>query len=87
LLHRPASYEGTLFAELIPRLETQLRVISGSEGLLILGVDMVAALALGGALGLPAAAVAEWLPGVEAVAVRAINRKLHDDRAVSHADD
>jgi hypothetical protein len=74
----PQSYEGILFAELIPRLETLLRVISGPEGLLVLGVDLPAALALAGAMGLPLAAIAEWLPGVEAVAVRAINRRIRD---------
>jgi hypothetical protein len=86
-VNKPQSYEGTLFAELIPRLESQLRVISCPDGLLVLGVDVDAALALAGAMGLAAAAVAEWLPGVEAVAVRAINRRLYDDRAVSQADD
>ncbi len=32
VLHRPTSYEGTLFTEMIPRLESQLRVISSPEG-------------------------------------------------------
>jgi hypothetical protein len=84
---KPQSYEGTLLAELIPRLETPLRVASGPEGSLVFGVDVFAALALAGAIGLPPAALAAWLPAVETVAVRAINRRLHDDREVSHADD
>lgn len=77
-MNRPESYEGLLFAEIIPKLETQLRVVSGADGLLVLGIDIVAALALAGAMGLPPAAVAEWLPAVEAVAVRAINRRIRD---------
>ena len=78
MANRPKSYEGQLFAELIPRLETQLRVVAGADGLHVLGIDIVAALALAGAMGLPPAAVAEWLPAVEAVAVRAINRRIRD---------
>ena len=78
MLNRPVSYEGVLFAELIPRLETQLRVVASPEGLLVLGIDFVATLALAGATGLPATAVAEWLPAVEAVAARAINRRICD---------
>ena len=78
MANRPESYEGQLFAELIPRLETQLRVVAGADGLHVLGIDFVATFALAGAMGLPAAAVAEWLPAVEAVAVRAINRRIRD---------
>ena len=77
-MHRPLSYEGILFAELIPRLETQLRVVAGGDGLLVLGVDLTAVLALAGATGLPPAAVANWLPGVEAAAVGALNRRIRD---------
>jgi len=76
--NRPVSYEGQLFAELIPWLETQLRVVSGGDGVLVLGVDIGAVLALAGATGLPATAVAEWLPAVEAAVVQAVNRRLCD---------
>ena len=78
MANRCESYEGQLFAELIPRLETQLRVVAGADGLHVIGVDIVATLALAGAMGLPPAAVAAWLPAVEAVAVRAINRRICD---------
>jgi hypothetical protein len=78
VVNRPESYEGVLLAELIPRLETQLRVVSSPEGLLVLGIDIVAALALAEATGLPPAAVANWLPAVEAAAVRGINRQIRD---------
>ena len=81
MANRPMSFEGLLLAELIPRLETQLRVVSGADGLHVLGIDIVAALALAGAMGLPAAAIAEWLPAVEAVAVRGINRRIRDAAA------
>jgi hypothetical protein len=78
VVNRPESYEGTLFAELIPRLESQLRVVASGDGLLVLGVDLVAVLALAGATGLPPAAVANWLPAVEAAVVHAINRQIRD---------
>ena len=77
-MNRPLSYEGLLFAELIPRLETQLRVVAGADGLLLLGVDLTAVLALAGATGLPPAAVANWLPAIEAAVVHAINRQIRD---------
>jgi hypothetical protein len=41
----------------------------------ILGFDMTAALAIAGALEIPAAAVAELLPPIEAAMVRELNRK------------
>jgi hypothetical protein len=78
VVHRPFSYEGVLFAELIPRLETQLRVIASGDGLLVLGIDLAAVLALAGATGLSPVAVANWLPAVEAAAVHAINRQIRD---------
>lgn len=50
----------------------QVRAIPGA----VLGWDMTAGLALGAALGVPAAAVAELLPEIETVAVRKINERL-----------
>jgi len=45
----------------------------------ILGFDFVAAFMLAAAMGVPAAAVAEWLPRIEDAAVREMNR-LQQDR-------
>lgn len=42
----------------------------------VVGWDMGAALALAAALGVPAAAVAEWLPLIEAEAVAAVNARV-----------
>jgi hypothetical protein len=49
-----------------------LRVLPG----VVIGWDMSAALALGGALGVPPAAAAELLPVIEAVMVRAANAEI-----------
>ena len=45
----------------------------------VLGWDMGAALALGTALGVPAPAIAELLPEIEAVMVRAVNAQLRNE--------
>jgi hypothetical protein len=42
----------------------------------VIGWDMSAALALGGALGVPPVAMAELLPVIEAVMVRKLNEEL-----------
>ena len=56
------------------RLGGQLRVIPGA----VIGWDMGAALALATALGVPAAALAELLPEIEAVMVRRTNEAIGD---------
>ena len=53
-----------------------MRVIPGA----VIGWDMGAALMLGAALGVPAPAIAELLPEIEAVMVRKLNEKLAADR-------
>jgi hypothetical protein len=45
----------------------------------VIGWDMTAALAMGTALGLPPLLVAEWLPEIEPLMVRAANRRADDD--------
>ena len=50
----------------------QLRIVPGA----VIGWDMNAAFALGAALGVPAPAIAELLPAIEAVMVRKINEGL-----------
>ena len=42
----------------------------------VIGWDMTAALALGDALGVPAHAIAELLPAIEAVMVRNLNEQI-----------
>lgn len=53
--------------DMIWRLHGQIRAADG----VVLGYDMTAALALAEALGVPCLAVAEFLPVIEAVMVRA----------------
>lgn len=54
------------------RLTGQIRVIPGA----VLGLDMTAALAIAGALGLNTLACAELLPDIEAVMVRCLNAQM-----------
>ena len=56
---------------LLGRLGGRMRSIPGGHPLVFAGWDMTAALALAGALGLPAHLVAEMLPAIEAAAVEA----------------
>ncbi|WP_299472733.1 hypothetical protein [uncultured Paracoccus sp.] len=46
----------------------------------MLGWDMTAALALGHALGIPALAIAELLPAIEAEMIRRTNEQIGKDR-------
>ena len=56
----------------VGRLGGQMRVLPGA----VIGWDMSAALALGGALGVPALAMAELLPVIEAVMVAKLNEQM-----------
>jgi hypothetical protein len=71
-LNRPLTHEGWQVWDLVGRLGGQLRVLPGA----VIGWDMSAALALGGALGVPPVAMAELLPVIEAVMVRKLNEEL-----------
>ena len=75
-LNRPLSWEGIQIWDLAQRLGGQLRILPGA----VIGWDMGAALALGDALGVPALAMAEFLPAIEAVMVRKINETLATER-------
>ena len=66
--------------DLVERCGGQLRVVSTGRGVSVLGYDMTAVLAMAAALSVPQAAVAEFLPGIEAVMVRETNRELADRR-------
>lgn len=55
-----------------------MRHVAGMGGAAATGYDMTAALALGAALGVPAAAVAEFLPLIEAAAIAALNRSTEN---------
>ncbi|MBD3763123.1 MAG: hypothetical protein IE929_20585 [Rhizorhabdus sp.] len=57
---------------MVGRLGGQLRVLPGA----VIGWDLSAALALGDALGVPAAAAAELLPVIEAVMVAKLNEQV-----------
>lgn len=54
------------------RLGGQVRLAAGMGGISVIGWDMTAALSMGQAMGLPALLVADVLPAVEAVMVRAM---------------
>lgn len=54
------------------RLTGQIRVIPGA----VLGLDMTAALAIAGALGLNTLICAELLPDIEAMMVRGLNAQM-----------
>jgi hypothetical protein len=58
----------------VSRIGGQLRVIPAA----VIGWDMGTALALAAALGVPALAVAELLPEIEAVMVRRLNEAIGD---------
>lgn len=62
------------------RLGGQLRAIPGA----VLGWDMNAALAIGRALGVEALIIAEILPEIEAIAMRAINDQLKSESEPSN---
>jgi hypothetical protein len=59
------------------RCSGQIRVIPGAA----VGLDFVAALAVGAALGYDAAALAELLPAGESGMIAAINERLKRDSA------
>jgi len=71
-MNRPTTFEGWQVWDLVGRLGGQLRVLPGA----VTGWDMSAALALGGALGIPPLAMAELLPAVEAVMVTKLNEQM-----------
>ena len=66
------SFEGEQIWDLVGRIGGQLR-IAGSA---VIGWDMGAVLAVAQALGVNPRAVAEFLPGIEAVMVRKLNERL-----------
>ncbi|MFC3118908.1 DUF7697 family protein [Jhaorihella thermophila] len=74
-MNAPASVEGLQAWELARRLGGQLRV--GPTGAVI-GWDFAAALALARAMGADPAAVAEFLPEIEAVMVARLNERSGD---------
>jgi hypothetical protein len=75
-VNQPQTWEGVQVWDLVQRLGGQLRVVPGA----VIGWDMGAALALGRALGVPALAIAELLPPIEAVMVRKMNEQLAANR-------
>lgn len=71
-MNQPLTFEGIQVWDLVGRLGGQLRIAPGA----VIGWDMGAAITLGVALGVPAAAIAELLPGIEAVMVRKLNEQV-----------
>lgn len=68
-LHAPHSVEGRQVWDLMLRCGRQIRAVPGR----VIGYDMAAVFMMGDAMGVPRAAVAEFLPRIEAVAMTAIN--------------
>jgi len=62
--------------DIVGRLGGQLRIAPSGA---IIGWDMGAALAMAGALGLPGATLAEWLPAIEAMMVAKLNKRMEQD--------
>jgi hypothetical protein len=54
----------------------QIRIVPGA----VIGWDLGAAFVLGAALGVPAPAIAELLPAIEAVMVRCVNAQIAPNR-------
>jgi hypothetical protein len=75
-VNQPQTLEGWQVWDLAQRLGGQLRAIPGA----VLGWDMTAALAMAAALGVPARAAAELLPGIEAEMVRKLNQQIEENR-------
>jgi len=61
----------------------QLRIAAGTDGTVVLGWDMTAALAMAQALGVAPLIAAECLPGIEAVMVRKFNEQTASDAGSS----
>ena len=62
---------------MVGRLGGQLRISPGA----VIGWDMGAALALGQALGIASLAMAELIPGIEAVMVLKLNEQMESERS------
>ncbi|TBN37271.1 hypothetical protein EYE42_14675 [Paracoccus subflavus] len=71
-MNRPETPEGWQVWDLVGRLGGQLRVLPGA----VIGWDMLSALALGDALGVPPLVTAELLPVIEAVMVAKLNEQM-----------
>ncbi len=69
-LNAPETFEGLQVWDLALKITGQLRAIPGAA----LGWDLTAGFALAAALGVNRTAVAEFLPAIEAVAIRSINQ-------------
>lgn len=76
-MNRPATLEGSQVWDLAGRMSGQIRAIPGA----VLGWDMSAGLALGAALGIPALAIAEFLPVIEAEMIRRTNEQIAEQRS------
>ncbi|PWE32781.1 hypothetical protein DDZ14_08525 [Maritimibacter sp. 55A14] len=70
-MNAPRSFEGWQVWDLAQRLGGQVRATQGA----LIGFDMNAALAMGRALGVSGAAVAELLPVIEAAMVTKVNEQ------------
>jgi hypothetical protein len=81
-MSRPQTVEGRQVWDLVMRIGHQLRICDGA----VVGFDFTAVLALAGAMGVNPAAVAEWLPAIETIAVQEMNKTLRDMTMTDYAD-
>lgn len=79
-MNAPLTVEGWQIWDLAGRLSGQLRAIPGA----VLGWDMGAAIVMGAALGIPALAIAELLPVIEAEMIRHTNERISRDQDDHH---
>lgn len=70
----PRSKEGAQVWDLVMRCGGQLRATQGRA----IGYDITAVMAMGDALGVSRVAIAEFLPGIEANAIKAMNAAIGD---------
>lgn len=70
-MNKPRTVDGLLAWEIATRVGGQWRAIPGA----VIGLDMTAVFAIGSALGVPPTVLAEFMPSIEAVAIKEFNKR------------
>lgn len=74
-MNRPQTLDGLLVWDVVTRCGGQWRAAPGA----IVGLDMTAVLAIGAAMDVPALALAEMVPSIEAAAIREFGKRGDTD--------